>query len=336
MISSNDLKGKYKFSVDERWADIAEENELRDICGVTVDDEGNVYILNRGNTSLAVFNSDGEKLYSWTENFMKRAHNICIGPDKAIWCVDDNNHTVTKYTKEGDVLLTIGTPGKPSDTGVVNKDAFTVQRAAGPFCYPTDIAFSKKTGDIFITDGYGNARVHRFTNDGKLLYSFGQPGSKPGEFRLPHGIFIDDEDTLYIADRKNDRIQIFDTQGKLLDIWDDVVYEPQNMTFDDLGNMFVIQMGYQLQNVKRKPVDVVPWSLVTILNNKGKVIQRIGEPNGLQPGSILGAHALALAPNGDMYTCEAILTLHKGEYPQGAHALQKFVLEEKPESKTKS
>jgi len=143
-------------------------------------------------------------------------------------------------------LQTIGTKGERSDTGVPEDDWSSaawkkVTHGGGPFNLPTDIAFAPN-GEMFMTDGYGNARVHKFSADAKYLFSWGEPGTAPGQFNLPHGVWIDRRGRVLVADRENDRVQIFDQDGKLLTVWpteligpaffyvddDDVVYIPEH------------------------------------------------------------------------------------------------------------
>src|SRR5258708_1435153 len=128
-----------------------------------------------------------------------------------------------KFTTDGQLLQTIGAKGQRSDTGVPADDFSAaawkkVTHGGGPFNLPTDIAFAP-SGEMLMTDGYGNARVHKFSADGKYLFSWGEPGNAPGQFNLPHGVWIDRRGRVLIADRENDRVQIFDQDGKLLTVW---------------------------------------------------------------------------------------------------------------------
>jgi sugar lactone lactonase YvrE len=121
------------------------------------------------------------------------------------------------------LLQTIGEKGKRSDTGVPEDDLSSqawrkVTHGGGPFNLPTDIAFAP-SGEMFMTDGYGNARVHKFSADAEYQFSWGEPGNAPGQFNLPHGIWVDRRGRLLVADRENDRVQVFDQNGKLLEVW---------------------------------------------------------------------------------------------------------------------
>src|SRR4029077_13600819 len=129
-----------------------------------------VYVFSRGEHPLMVFDRDGTFLTSWDDKAFNRPHGITVGPDDAVYCTDDRDHTVRKFTPDGRLLLTLGTSGKPSDTGATSTDFRTIRRAGPPFHYPTNLALSPE-GDLYVSDGYGNARVHKFSADGQLLFS---------------------------------------------------------------------------------------------------------------------------------------------------------------------
>ena len=164
------------------------------------DRSDNVYVLNRGPHPVIVFDKAGNFVTSWGEGeFNSRAHGIFCSPDDHIWTVNDNQHCVKKYTTEGKLVLTIGKEGEPA------------QKWGGqPFNTPTNAAVSPNTGDIYITDGYGNSRVHRYTSEGKHIVSWGAPGIAPGEFQIPHNVVIDENENVYVTDRDNYRLQVFD------------------------------------------------------------------------------------------------------------------------------
>ena len=124
-----------------------------------------------------------------------------------------NSHVVLKYSLEGKLLMTLGAWDQPSDTGWSGETTEIVGQAAGPFHRPTDVGQSN-SGDLYISDGYGNARIHKFSNDGKLLFSWGSPGkAAPGAFHVPHGVWVHKDGRVIVADRENDRIQVFNSEG---------------------------------------------------------------------------------------------------------------------------
>src|SRR5262249_26447339 len=149
----------------------------KEVAGVATDSQDRVYVFNRGDHPLMVFNRDGTFVKSWGEGLFKRPHGIIIGPDDSVYCTDDFDHTVRKFTPDGRLLMTLGTSGQPSDTGATSVDFRTILRAGPPFHYPANVALSPE-GNIFVSDGYGNARIHKFSSDGRLLSSWGEPGTK--------------------------------------------------------------------------------------------------------------------------------------------------------------
>src|SRR5262249_50682173 len=175
--------GKYRYQALARWEQLPPGWSFVEVAGVATDSKDRVYVFNRGEHPVMVFDRDGAFRTSWGEGLIKRAHGIHIGPDDAVYLTDDLDHTVRKFTPEGRLLLTLGT-GQPSDTGIDGIDYRTIRRVGPPFHRPTNVALSPR-GEIYVTDGYGNARVHKFAADGRLLFSWGEPGSGPGQFNLP-------------------------------------------------------------------------------------------------------------------------------------------------------
>jgi hypothetical protein len=144
-----------------------------------------------------------------------------LDQDDVIYLADRGDHVALKLTTDGEKLLELGNRGQPSDTGCF-EDEGEVLRAAGPFNRPTRLSPSP-SGDLYVSDGYRNSRVHRFSSDGALIASWGQPGtSAPGEFFSPHCLWVDPSGLVYVCDRKNNRIQIFSPEGEYLSQWSDV------------------------------------------------------------------------------------------------------------------
>jgi DNA-binding beta-propeller fold protein YncE len=241
--------GKYTYRVNEAWQRPPEGLEIR-ACAVSVDSQDRVYCFNRNpEHPVVIFDRNGDFLSSWGAGLFTFPHAIRIvrenGQD-VVWLCDEHHQTFQKFTTDGKLLQTIGEKGARSDTGVPADDFSSqawrkVTHGGGPFNLPTDIAFAPD-GSIFMTDGYGNARVHKFSPDAGYLFSWGEPGTAPGQFNLPHGVWVDRRDRVLVADRENDRVQVFDQNGKLQEVWpteligpaffyvddDDVVYIPEH------------------------------------------------------------------------------------------------------------
>src|SRR5437899_3134057 len=195
----------------EGWGRLPEGWSYVESTSVAVDARDDVYVFNRGEHPVIVFDREVKFLRSWGAGVFRRAHGITIGPDGTLWLTDDLHHTVRQFTATGKLLLTIGDPDTPS----------TLQ-GGKPFNRPTHVALCPKTGDIYVSDGYGNSRVHKYDPRGRHLFSWGEPGTDPGAFNLPHNLPTDAEGLVYVADRENHRIQIFDEKGGYLDQWNNL------------------------------------------------------------------------------------------------------------------
>ena len=215
--------GKYTYKLDENWAKLPEGWDMP-AAAVAGDSQDRIYCFNRDQDHpIVVFDREGNYLSSWGKGLIAFAHAILLDPEDNVWLVDRNNHQVMKFSSDGNPLMTIGTKGHRSDTGVAPDDlsstAFqNVTHGGEPFNMPAGIAFNL-AGEIFIADGYANARVHKFTPQGQHIMSWGEPGTGPGEFNLPHGVWIDRQGRVLVADRENDRVQVFTQNGEHLNTW---------------------------------------------------------------------------------------------------------------------
>jgi streptogramin lyase len=168
--------GAYIYEPVENWAKLPPGWSFKEIGGVGVDRHDNVFVFNRGEHPMIVFDCNGNFLRSFGEGMFPRAHGVFMAPDDTIWLTDDGDHTVRQCTLEGKVLLTLGISGKPAPF-----------MSGEPFHRCTHTAMSPQ-GDIYVSDGYGNSRVHKYAPNGKLLLSWGGPGTDPGEFNIAHNI----------------------------------------------------------------------------------------------------------------------------------------------------
>jgi len=317
-------QGEHSYEVVEGWGEHF-YSPFVEVPGLAIDSRDQVYVFIRGIDPVLVFDSQGNFLKCWGRGVFTRPHGFYIGPDDSLYCTDDGDHTVRKFTPDGKFLMTLGKKGQPSDTGCVNRDYRTIKRAAGPFNCPTDVALDSR-GNIYVSDGYGNARIHKFSKDGELLLSWGEPGRGPGQFNLPHGICIDKEDKVYVADRENSRVQLFDSEGRFLKQWD--ANRPTDVFIHD-GSLYVTELGYStgLGLVSTSPKDGIQWARLSIFTPDGKLLARLGTEESCQPGSFFAPHALCVDSEGSIYVGEVVITSVGTSIPVpgNCHTLQKFV-----------
>lgn len=302
--------GKYTYELVDGWAKLPVDWSFLDAGGLAIDSQDRVYVLNRSPQPVMVFDRGGNFLSSWGESYFKRPHGSRIAQDGTIYCTDDGNHTVSQFTPEGKLMKVLGNRDKPSDTGYVQqpdlfKSLATIKHGGPPFNRPTGVALSS-SGEIFVSDGYGNARIHRFADDGTLLFSWGEPGTAPGQFRLPHNIWIDRQDRIWVPDRENSRIQIFDTSGKFLDQWTDLI-RPTDVFIDDEEIVYVSEL------IRR----------VSIFTINGRLLARWGnESENPATDLFLAPHAITVDSQGDIYVGEVAKT--HSHYDRGSRTVQKF------------
>ena len=149
-----------RFRVDEAWANFPANGPAGEAVAVACDSKDRVYVFLRGPLPVQVFERDGTPVMTWGDGVFTRPHGIFIGPDDTVYCTDDCGHAIHAFSPAGQHRFTLGN-GQPSDTGATSIDYRTIQHAGPPFNYPTNLALGPN-GDLYVADGYGNARVHRF------------------------------------------------------------------------------------------------------------------------------------------------------------------------------
>jgi DNA-binding beta-propeller fold protein YncE len=281
---------------------------------VAVDDRDNAFVFTRGEHPVIVFDREGRFLRSWGEGLIRRAHAITIDADGMVWLTDDLHHTIRRFTPDGRLLVTIGHPDTPSQL-----------HGGKPFNRPTHVAICPRTGFLFISDGYGNSSVHKYTPDGRHVLSWGEPGTDPGQFNLPHILVADEDGLVYVADRENHRVQIFDGQGRYQGQWN-CLHRPCGLFVGrrDPEHLFVGELGTGLAVNEQTP-NLGPR--VTVLNRKGERVCRFGGRfAGEGPGEFVAPHGLAVDSRGDVYVAEVAHTV-RGQHespPREVRSLQKF------------
>ena len=318
-----------RYDVVEGWEQLPKGWEHKDVAGVAVDGEDRVYLICRGDHPVIVYDQKGGFVRSWGEgDFTYRTHGISVAPNGTVFCTDDGNHTIRQFTPEGKLLLTLGTMNTPSDTGYDGKNTATATKPAGPFNRPTNIAVGPN-GDLYVSDGYGNCRVHRFSSTGQLKRSWGTAGQGPGEFFLPHGIGVAADGRVFVCDRENDRIQIFSPDGEYLSEWTDT-RRPTHIVFDAQGRAYVSELWWQpgQTSFRYGPAGETRSGRVSVYDKDGKVIGRWGGPDPVAAGSFAAPHGIAVDSKRDVYVSEVTWTFagSRNHVPATCHTFQKFVV----------
>jgi hypothetical protein len=242
--------GTHRYRFERDWAKLprgwsfgspAREGRPPSTCvrGAATSD-GEVLVLSRSAHPVMVFDADGRFITSWGEGcFSGFVHGLSIDTAGHVWIADSGRHEVTEHALDGRLIRTLGDREVPAPTFY-----------GRPFNMPTGVAFASD-GDCFVSDGYGNRRVHCFAPDGSLKHSWGEAGSGPGQFALVHFVAIDHRDRVFIADRENDRIQIFDQNGEFLAEWTEF-RQPSDLAFGREAIYVGAQDGLSIWTPERK------------------------------------------------------------------------------------
>jgi DNA-binding beta-propeller fold protein YncE len=316
MTHAEDTRGEDTYQPVDAWGTLPDGWSLREVAGVATDSRDDVYVFSRGEHPVIVFDREGNFLRSWGEGQFGRPHGMHIGPDDSIYLTDDLLHVVRKCTVDGKLLLEIGIPNKPAP-----------YMSGKPFHRCTHTALSP-SGEIYVSDGYGNARVHKYSPDGKLLLSWGEPGSDPGEFNIVHNICADADGWVYVADRENHRVQVFDGNGRYEAQWNNLhrpcgLYMPPGRC----PLCYIGELGPGM-SVNRYVPNLGPR--VTIVDHTGKRVGRFGgRLAGVGRGEFIAPHGIAVDSRGDVYVGEVSFTQWPTLFPDepmppGLRSLQKF------------
>ena len=305
---------EYTYEVAEGWGKLPDGWSFKEAAAVGVDSKDNVYVFNRGEHPVIIFDREGNFLSSWGEGVFPRAHGVTMGPDDTIFLTDDGDHTMRHCTLDGKVLMTLGISGKPAPF-----------MSGDPFNRCTHLAIDPSNGDFFISDGYGNARVHKYSPDGKLLLSWGESGTGPGQFNIAHNIATDKDGWVYVADRENQRMQVFDRNGKFETQWINMA-KPCGLFIDQSSELvYVGELGVAI-GPNSQAYGLGPR--VSIMDTKGNTLARLGDgPEGINPGQFTAPHGVCVDSHGDIYVGEVAWT-HSRRYanpPDEIRSLQKLV-----------
>jgi DNA-binding beta-propeller fold protein YncE len=266
-------RGEYRVVAD--FPQLPGGVRLMGVSGVAIDSKGDVFIFHRGVGNadpILVFEPSGKFMRSFGKGLFKSAHGLRIDAQDNLWTTDNADHIVIKLDHNGKVLMTLG------ERGVSGEDD-------KHFNKPTDVAIADN-GDFFVSDGYGNSRVVKFDKDGKYLMAWGKKGKGEGEFNLPHAVRIDSKGLLYVADRENDRVQVFDQQGKFQRQFGG--FAPFGLFLTKIDELFVAD-GRANRALR--------------MTAEGKVLETWGK-RGPEAGNFFLPHGIAVGADGAHYVTE--------------------------------
>ena len=296
----------------EDWPRLSDGLVLGQVTGVDLDSRGRVYIFHRAErfwggedieldfiaspTVLVVEAETGEVLEQWGAETFVMPHGLTIDDQDNIWVTDVGLHQVFKFDTTGNLLMTLGEAGVPGEDET-------------HFNMPTDVAIAPDDS-FFISDGYGNSRIAKFSGAGEFITSWGMRGASAGQFDVPHSLALDSQGHLYVADRGNARIQIFDETGQFIEEWKGTsLGRPWALRIDETGNIFVVDGGDQNEFWPDR-------ARVLKLDSEGNVLASFGS-YGKGPGQFIWPHTIAIGPDPDS-------ALYVGEVATGMR-IQKFV-----------
>ena len=280
--------GKYTYEVIESWGVLPEGWTFGNVGTVAVDSQDRVYAFQRKDPPILVFDQEGNFLNSWGNGAFVMTHGISIGSDNMAYLTDTGDHVTMKFTLDGKPLLVMGNRGQPSDTGCEEAGG-KVLRPGEPFNMPSQM-FLSPSGEIYVSDGYRNCRIHRFTPQGRLIASWGNPGKvAPGELHAPHCVWVDSEGTVFVCDRDNSRIQVFSATGEFISMWTEDVFRPTSIYMDAEETVYVTELSPQGERAQK-------GGKISIWDRQGNNLTRWDSPS---------SHWIYGDSRGNLYVTEA-------------------------------
>ncbi|HBY61966.1 MAG TPA: hypothetical protein DEH78_19270 [Solibacterales bacterium] len=259
------------------WAQLPAGVHFGECTGVDVDRDGSVWVFNRGSHPVLHFDKTGKFIEAWKDLPIAAAHGLRVDPEGNVWLVDVAGHAVLKMSRQGRVLLVIAQDGRKSGD---NESKYAFNR-------PSSLTIAPG-GDFFVSDGYVNSRVVHYSKDGEYIKHWGSKGSGDGQFDLVHDIARDKNGRLYVADRVNSRVQIFDADGKFLGKWTHVG-QPWGLAYSASEDALYLCDGLNNRVVK--------------VGTDGKIAGKFGS-FGKAPGRFDFAHHIAVDGEGSLYVAE--------------------------------
>jgi DNA-binding beta-propeller fold protein YncE len=279
-----------EYDVDPTWPKRPDHvSDKGWVSGIAVDKDDNVWFFRKGPDPVQVYKPDGAFVRTWGKDHFTDPHHLRIDHEGHVWVADFGQHVVEKYTPEGKLLLSIGTRGESGEDET-------------HFNRPTDMVIAPN-GDVFVTDGYGNRRIVHLDKHGKFIKAWGEYGSKPGQFVLPHAIIMDAKGLLYVADRNSGRIEIFDQQGRFVDEWTNILM-PWGLSINARDEIWVCGSSPHWWYRHDKYPEYKDQVFMRF-STDGRVRQvwsiPLGEKGNVKPGDAIGVHCIAQDSAGNLY-----------------------------------
>ncbi|GMU91573.1 MAG: hypothetical protein AMXMBFR4_06310 [Candidatus Hydrogenedentota bacterium] len=295
------------YEVDPDWPKADAGLKWRVVTGVAVDAKDRIWTANILDPPIRAFDADGNLIASWGAGLFKNPHFLRVAPDGSIWVADYGRHVVRKCTERGELLMTLGTPDVPG-------------RDESHLNMPTDIAITA-AGDLFVTDGYGNNRIVHYDKHGRFVKSWGQIGVGAGDLSQPHSIAVDSKGLLYVCERNNCRIQVFDQEGKSLAQWRNLI-NPWGIWITPADEILVCgstpARWTKRGNLGNPPHD----QIVMKFDTTGRALELwafpLAEQDAWQPGHTDWVHGIAADSQGNLYIGDV-----RDDAPE--HHAQRFV-----------
>ena len=306
---------QYTYEIAEGWGNLPDGWKFKEVAAVGVDASDNVYAFNRGEHPMIIFDKKGNFLRSWGEGIFPRAHGITMNPDDTMFCTDDGDHTVRKCTLDGKVLFTLGISGQPAPF-----------MSGDPFNRCTHVAVDPRNGDFYVTDGYGNAPGTQVLPRRKPPLLLGRVRHRGrANSTSPTTSCTDREGWVYVADRENHRVQIFDSNGRFETQWINMA-RPCGLYIDqETGLVYVGELGAAI-GPNLAATGLGPR--ISIYDTSGNLIARLGNRGeGFETGQFMAPHGVCIDSRADIYVGEVSWT-HTRSYsnpPDDPRTLQKLV-----------
>ena len=304
--------GERDYELVPNWGQLPEGWQWGQCAGVAIDSQDNVHVYTRTEHPYMIFDKNGKFLESWGEGTLGRSHSLFTLPNDDVWVLSNTDHWMGKFDKNHKLLMELGKKGVHSDTGYTKEGRYPaspwlsgsgmpttngVAHPGGPFNSPTSIAVHPDNGFIFVSDGYDNCQVHKFSADGQLVKSWGEVGNaienrntkkNPGTFHTPHGIATFG-DKVFVNDREGNRIQVFDLDGNFIEIWT-MMERPTDLFIDKNGIVFFTELEDH----------------ISIRDTSGNEIGRFGSERSHEAGKFWGPHTIWVDSEENLYIGEVL------------------------------